>query len=250
MVTIEYFNFLFVLSLVYFTHIFRDLDIPVERRRDPMTGDYFESIEGMKFKDGFLYKTVSTKSISTQGVQPTFDELEKFRTPNENGDEDINSLTTLFANRKKGHFLKGDAVVVIKGELKNIKGTVEKVDEDKVFIKPKMEGLPVSYLVYQIEYALKFESKFCLRLLSYNQILAVPEKELCKFFKEGNHVKVVSGAHEGATGTVVKVEGHVLIIVSDAAKEEVNFLFLQSECSQFLWVIVDCIFYLFMLSCF
>ncbi|CAM8979670.1 unnamed protein product [Rhodiola kirilowii] len=173
----------------------RELHIRVERRRDPMTGDYFESIEGMKFKDGFLYKTVSTKSISTQSIQPTFDELEKFRTPNENGDGDINSLTTLFANRKKGHFLKGDAVVVIKGELKNMKGTVEKVDEDKVYIKPKMEGLP---------------------------ILAVPEKELCKFFKEGNHVKVVSGAHEGATGTVVKVEGHVLIIVSDAAKEEIR----------------------------
>uniref|UniRef100_A0A7N0TND9 Transcription elongation factor SPT5 n=1 Tax=Kalanchoe fedtschenkoi TaxID=63787 RepID=A0A7N0TND9_KALFE len=173
----------------------RELHIRVERRRDPMTGDYFESIEGMKFKDGFLFKTVSTKSISTQGVQPTFDELEKFRTPSENGDGDITSLTTLFANRKKGHFLKGDAVVVIKGELKNMKGTVEKVDEDKVYIKPKMDGLP---------------------------ILAVPEKELCKFFKEGNHVKVVSGAHEGATGTVVKVEGHVLIIVSDAAKEEIR----------------------------
>ena len=28
------------------------------------------------FKDGFLYKTVSTKSISAQNIKPTFDELE------------------------------------------------------------------------------------------------------------------------------------------------------------------------------
>lgn len=52
--------------------------------------------------------------------------------------------------------------------------------------------------------------------------LAVNEKELCKYFKLGNHVKVVSGAQEGATGMVVKVEGHVLIILSDTTKEDVS----------------------------
>lgn len=48
------------------------------------------------------------------------------------------------------------------------------------------------------------------------------EKDLCKFFKPGDHVKVVSGAREGATGMVVKVEGHVLILVSDTTKEDVS----------------------------
>ena len=85
-----------------------------------MTGDYFENIGGMLFKDGFLYKTVSMKSISAQNIKPSFDELEKFRTPGENGDGDIASLSTLFANRKKGHFMKGDAVIVVKGDLKNL----------------------------------------------------------------------------------------------------------------------------------
>ncbi|KAK9271283.1 hypothetical protein L1049_026873 [Liquidambar formosana] len=107
----------------------RELHIRVERGRDAMTGDYFENIGGMLFKDGFLYKTVSMKSISSQNIQPTFDELEKFRTPGENGDGDMSSLSTLFANRKKGHFMKGDAVIVIKGDLKNLKGWVEKVKE-------------------------------------------------------------------------------------------------------------------------
>ncbi|OAY23542.1 putative transcription elongation factor SPT5 homolog 1 [Manihot esculenta] len=174
----------------------RELHIRVERRRDPMTGDYFENIGGMLFKDGFMYKTVSMKSISAQNIKPSFDELEKFRTPGENGDGDMVSLSTLFANRKKGHFVKGDAVIVVKGDLKNLKGWVEKVDEENVHIKPEMKDLP--------------------------RTIAVNEKELCKYFEPGNHVKVVSGTQEGATGMVVKVEQHVVIILSDTTKEHIR----------------------------
>ncbi|KAB1220919.1 hypothetical protein CJ030_MR3G026798 [Morella rubra] len=174
----------------------RELKIHVDRRRDPMTGEYFENIGGMLFKDGFLYKTVSMKSISTLNIKPTFDELEKFRKPGENGAGDIASLSTLFANRRKGHFMKGDAVIVVKGDLKNLKGWVEKVEEDNVHIRPEMKGLP--------------------------KTLAVNEKELCKYFEPGNHVKVVTGTQEGATGMVVKVEQHVLIILSDTTKEHIR----------------------------
>ncbi|KAJ8760502.1 hypothetical protein K2173_015169 [Erythroxylum novogranatense] len=174
----------------------RELHIRVERRRDPMTGDYFENIGGMLFKDGFLYKTVSMKSISVQNIKPSFDELEKFRKPGESGESDITSLSTLFANRKKGHFMKGDSVIVVKGELKNLKGRVEKVEEDNVYIRPEMKGLP--------------------------KTLIVNEKELCKHFEAGKNVKVVSGAHEGATGMVVEVDNHVLFIVNITTKEEIR----------------------------
>ena len=57
--------------------------------------------------------------------------------------------------------------------------------------------------------------------------LAFNEKELCKYFKPGDHVKVVSGVQEGTTGMVVKVESHVLIILSDTTKEHVSFTFLD-----------------------
>ncbi|KAI4337915.1 hypothetical protein L6164_016278 [Bauhinia variegata] len=174
----------------------RELHIRVEHKRDPMTGERFETIGGMMFKDGLLYKTVSIKSLSAQNIKPTFDELDKFRNPGEDKDGDLASLSTLFANRKKGHFLKGDAVIVIKGDLKNLKGWVEKVDEENVYIRPEIKGLP--------------------------KTLAVNEKELCKYFEPGNHVKVVSGAQEGATGMVVKVEQHVLIILSDTTKEHIR----------------------------
>ncbi|KAI4320600.1 hypothetical protein MLD38_034061 [Melastoma candidum] len=173
----------------------KDLNIRVERRRDPMSGDYFENIAGMMFKDGFLYKTVSMKSISANDIKPTFDELEKFRKPGDGG-EDVASLSTLFANRKRGHFMKGDAVIVVKGDLKNLKGWVEKVEEENVHIHPEMKGLP--------------------------KTLAVSEKELCKYFEPGNHVKVVSGTQEGATGMVIKVEQHILIVLSDTSKEHIR----------------------------
>nr|VDC60976.1 unnamed protein product [Brassica rapa] len=34
-----------------------------------MTGDYFENIGGMLFKDGFMYKAVSLKSIIAQNCR-------------------------------------------------------------------------------------------------------------------------------------------------------------------------------------
>ncbi|MCL7034964.1 hypothetical protein MKW94_004064 [Papaver nudicaule] len=173
----------------------REMGILVERRRDPDTNDYFWKMEGMMFKEGFLYKTVSLKSIYSQNIRPTFDELEKFRKPGD-GDGDVASLANLFRDRKKGHFLKGDAVIVIKGDLKNLMGWVEKVEEDNVHIRPKMKDLP--------------------------KTLAVNQKELCKYFKPGDHVKIVQGAQEGATGMVVKVEGPILILVSDTTKEDIR----------------------------
>ncbi|AEC08936.1 Transcription elongation factor Spt5 [Arabidopsis thaliana] len=173
----------------------RELHIRVEHRRDPMTGDYFENIGGMLFKDGFLYKKVSTKSIAAQNVTPTFDELERFKRPNENGEIDFVDESTLFANRKKGHFMKGDAVIVIKGDLKNLKGWIEKVDEENVLIRSEMKDLP--------------------------NPIAVNGRELCKYFEPGNFVKVVSGIHEGGTGMIVKVDQHMLIILSDTTKEHI-----------------------------
>ena len=63
------------------------------------------------------------------------------------------------------------------------------------------------------------------KTIYWQKTLAVNEKELCKYFEPGNHVKVVSGTHEGATGMVVKVEQRVLIILSDTTKEHVSDAF-------------------------
>ncbi|PHT51058.1 hypothetical protein CQW23_10805 [Capsicum baccatum] len=46
------------------------LGIPVTRKKDSVTGDYFNTVNGMKFlkfKDGLLYKSVSIRSIGYKG---------------------------------------------------------------------------------------------------------------------------------------------------------------------------------------
>lgn len=174
----------------------KDMRIPVDRKRDPITGEFYDTFESHLFKDGYLIKTVSTKTVTAQNIEPSFDELQKFQKPGDEKSSDAVGLASLLANRKKGHFMKGDAVVVIEGDLKNLMGIVEKVDEDSVFVKPKYKNLKAT--------------------------LTFKDKQLCKFFKTGDHVKVVSGKHEGTTGMVVKVEAHILVILSDTTKEDIR----------------------------
>ncbi|MCO5547748.1 hypothetical protein L7F22_001199 [Adiantum nelumboides] len=174
----------------------KDMRIPVDRKRDPITGEFYDTFESHLFKDGYLIKNVSTKTVTAQNIEPSFDELQKFQKPGDEKSSDAVGLASLLANRKKGHFMKGDAVVVIEGDLKNLMGIVEKVDEDSVFVKPKYRNLKAT--------------------------ITFKDKQLCKFFKTGDHVKVISGKHEGTTGMVVKVEAHILVILSDTTKEDIR----------------------------
>ncbi|KAA8528522.1 hypothetical protein F0562_035877 [Nyssa sinensis] len=120
-----------------------------ERKRDPLTGEYFESINGMRCTEGFLYKVVSMKSISMQNTQPSFDELEKFQRSCKNKVGDIaTGLSPLFASRKKGHFMIGDQVIVMKGDLKNLKGRIERLEEDTIHIRPTAIGLKSTVAIY------------------------------------------------------------------------------------------------------
>ena len=46
--------------------------------------------------------------------------------------------------------------------------------------------------------------------------------ELKKYFKIGEHVKVIGGRNEGETGLIVRVEDNVAIILSDLTMEEIT----------------------------
>ncbi|KAJ3695918.1 hypothetical protein LUZ60_001295 [Juncus effusus] len=170
----------------------RDMRIRVERKKHKDSGQYFEMVDGLMFKDGFLYKTVAMSSVTADKIQPSFDELEKFQRPGNDGTRNITSLL----NRIKGNFMRGDPVIVVRGELKNLEGWVEKVEEGIVHVKPKDESL--------------------------GKALAFKEEELCKHFKLGDRVEVVSGTKKGKTGMVVKVDGHVLTILSHTTQEHID----------------------------
>ncbi|KAI3934243.1 hypothetical protein MKW98_009224 [Papaver atlanticum] len=165
----------------------RNLYIPVDSRKERSTRISFDVIDGKTFKDGFVCKTVSKKSIEYQNIQPSFDKLERFC---ESG------MSTSSESRRKCHYMKGDSVIVVKGDLINLSGRVEKVEEGNLHIKPNWKDLHTTIVVH--------------------------EKYVCKYFKVGDHVKVVSGVHEGKTGTVIKVNSNVLIIVSVAIREDIS----------------------------
>lgn len=217
-------------SILIHIFSFRDMRIPVDRKRDPMTGEFYDTFEGHLFKDGYLIKNVSTKTVTAQNIEPSFDELQKFQKPGDEKSSDAVGLASLLANRKKGHFMKGDAVVVIEGDLKNLMGIVEKVDEDSVFVKPKYKNLKVCTAgLCFIELVMVLACfGFDVLFLQVQAPLTFKDKQLCKFFKTGDHVKVVSGKHEGTTGMVVKVETHILVILSDTTKEDVSALAIRN----------------------
>ncbi|XXG45116.1 hypothetical protein AAC387_Pa02g0284 [Persea americana] len=50
------------------------------------------------------------------------------------------------------------------------------------------------------------------------ETLAFNEKDICKYFKCSDHVKVISGRQDGAAGMLVEVEGHILTIFSDTTE--------------------------------
>ncbi|XP_024532510.1 putative transcription elongation factor SPT5 homolog 1 isoform X2 [Selaginella moellendorffii] len=171
----------------------REMKVHIERRRDAR-GDHYEQVANMQFMDGYLIKNVSLKTLNAVDVMPSLDELQSFQKP---GDDDSVDAFGLSSSRKRGQFVKGDTVVAVEGDLKGIQGVVEKVDEDNVEIRPdKKSGL--------------------------KDVLRFHIKQLSKHFEPGNHVKVTSGKHEGATGMIVKIERDSVIILSDTTKEDVR----------------------------
>ena len=48
-----------------------------------------------------------------------------------------------------------------------------------------------------------------------------PAHELKKYFRMGDHVKVIAGRYEGDTGLIVRVEENFVILFSDLTMHEV-----------------------------
>jgi transcription elongation factor SPT5 len=52
--------------------------------------------------------------------------------------------------------------------------------------------------------------------------LTFKDRQLRKFFKTGDHVKVIAGKHEGATGMIVKIQNDVITLLSDTTREDID----------------------------
>lgn len=87
---------------------------------------------------------------------------------------------------------------VTEGELTNLQGRVISVDGNKITMIPKHEDLqdPLEFLA----------------------------TDLRKFFKMGDHVKVITGRYEGDTGLIVRVEDNMVVLFSDLTNHELKLL--------------------------
>uniref|UniRef100_UPI00358F19F6 transcription elongation factor SPT5-like isoform X3 n=1 Tax=Myxine glutinosa TaxID=7769 RepID=UPI00358F19F6 len=160
-------------------------------------GDFLV-FEGNRYsRKGFIFKNFAMSAIISEGVKPTLSELEKF----EDQPDGINLelITDVKGKGEKDHsFQPGDNVEVCEGELINLQGKVLSVDGNKITIMPKHEDL--------------------------KDPLEFPAHELKKYFRIGDHVKVIDGRYEGDTGLIVRAEENFVILFSDLTMHELKVL--------------------------
>ena len=118
-------------------------------------------------------------------VTPSLPELERFKVGMGSAADDELLAAATVAKSARQMLAVGDLVKVIDGDLKNLMGKVHSVsvDGNMVTILPKHEKL---------KEPLSFQAEL-----------------LVKWFKMGDHIKIVGGTrHVGETGMVVKVGPH------------------------------------------
>uniref|UniRef100_A0A8D3BPX7 Transcription elongation factor SPT5 n=1 Tax=Scophthalmus maximus TaxID=52904 RepID=A0A8D3BPX7_SCOMX len=148
----------------------------------------FMIFEGNRYsRKGFLFKSFAMSAVITDGVKPTLSELEKFEDQPEGIDLE-----------REHNLQAGDNVEVCEGELINLQGKILSVDGNKITIMPKHEDL--------------------------KDPLEFPAHELRKYFRIGDHVKVIAGRYEGDTGLIVRVEENFVILFSDLTMHELKVL--------------------------
>jgi transcription elongation factor SPT5 len=176
---------------------------PVTRWKCDLYGSNF-------YKRGFLIKTFKADALVTSGVAPTVLELELFQNKmagiasDDESDEkvfsELDSVVSSGAMQGKAVYARGDSIRVIRGDLKHLTGVILAVFGDKVKVKPNHSELTES-----IEFSVN---------------------DIRKYFRLGDHVKIVRGEFSGETGLIVRVEESedLVIVVSDISNREMKVL--------------------------
>uniref|UniRef100_A0A8C7JFA9 Transcription elongation factor SPT5 n=1 Tax=Oncorhynchus kisutch TaxID=8019 RepID=A0A8C7JFA9_ONCKI len=147
-------------------------------------GDFMIFEANRYSRKGFLFKSFAMSAVITEGVKPTLSE---------------GMFCCVTTGKEREHNLQaGDNVEVCEGELINLQGKILSVDGNKITIMPKHEDL--------------------------KDPLEFPAHELRKYFRMGDHVKVIAGRYEGDTGLIVRVEENFVILFSDLTMHELKVL--------------------------
>jgi transcription elongation factor SPT5 len=184
--------------------------LDLDRRRYPHTGDMFDYFNKEFYNNGYLYKEFKVETmLKYTEVNPTLDELQRFRDSGQKGDdddddEDFAASLQLEKRQDQGVSLcKGDTVRVIEGDLQHLMGVVTSVSatSQNVKIRPLHNDIK-------------------------DQELEFPITQLMKYVKVGDHVKVINGRYTGETGVVVNVEEMEgqweAVVLTDASSKEIQ----------------------------
>lgn len=171
-----------------------DIDRIKDLGAETSTDGDFIICEGQRFRRGLLYKVFPLNAVTNTGVNPNIDELRFFQDKPTTDPDFLRELSRAKITDNLYTFAPGDYVEVAEGELINLKGKVKSVDKNEVIIIPEHREL--------------------------NENLKFNASELRKCFKQGHHVRIIGGAHEGLTGSVVKVEDQLVVVVSDLNYDE------------------------------
>ncbi|CAD5213485.1 unnamed protein product [Bursaphelenchus okinawaensis] len=156
----------------------------------------FTICEGQRFRRFLLYKVFPLTSVTTENLNPSVEELKYFQDKLSTDPDFLREISRAKINDVLYTFGPGDWVEVCEGELINLRGKVVSVDKDEVVITPDHKDL--------------------------KQNLKFNVNELKKFFKAGDHVRVLGGQHQGLTGTVVKVDENAVVVLSDLNLDEMK----------------------------
>jgi len=184
------------------------MELSLSKTATTLHGSFYV-LNNEKYKDGFLFKPFRLSSIIVDGVSPSLEELEKFQDREEKVGSDgedgysRNSRSESIAAPllpkivpKSTHFSKGDTVKVIEGDLKNLMGIVQTIEDGQVTLLPVHDN--------------------------FKEILYFKPFELQKYFKVGDHVKAIAGRYEGETGLVLRVEELTIVLLSDLTMSEIK----------------------------
>lgn len=161
-------------------------------------GDFL-IFEGNRYsRKGFLYKNFLMSAIIADGVKPTLSELERFEEAPEGVDIEVPTAASGKDEAVTHQFSPGDNVEVCEGELMHLQGKILSIDGNMIIVMPKHEDLTDP---------LEFQAS-----------------ELRKYFRQGDHVKVLGGRYEGDTGLIVRVEENRIVLFSDLTMHELEVL--------------------------
>ncbi|XP_059666033.1 protein RNA-directed DNA methylation 3 [Cornus florida] len=216
----------------------------IQYRRDRDTGEMLEALDGLMFKDGFIYKKVSIDSLSFWAVTPSEDELLKFMSSTKEESGDLEWLSQLYGDQKKKPTLtpttKGDkgGGKGEKGECSSSSGTgssfevhdlvffgrkncgviigTEKDDSFKI-LKEGSEG-PLVVTVEQRE----------LKNMSFDKKLAALDQRKKTVFINDT-VKVLEGPLEGRQGIVKQIYRGTIFLYDENELENSGYFCLKSH---------------------